>query len=207
MVTPMLTTGPADAPVTIVLAHGAGIGSDSPFMTDFADGLGQRGLQVVRFDFPYMIKQRETGRRRPPDREPVLRECWQSVINSVSAERLIIGGKSLGGRIASLIADSSNADGLVCLGYPFHPPGKPERLRTAHLATLQTPTLICQGSRDPFGTTEEVPHYSMSDAIQIHWLDDGDHSFKPRRASGRTLAQNCDEAMDAVAAFCQGLAP
>ena len=206
MVTQLLTTGPEDAAMTIVLGHGAGAGADSPFMAEFADGLGKRGLRVVRFDFPYMAKQRASGRRRPPDREPVLRESWQSAINSLAADRLVIGGKSLGGRIASLIVDSTDAAGLVCLGYPFHPPGKPDRLRTEHLATLKTPTLICQGSRDPFGTTEEVSQYRLSKAIRLHWLDDGDHSFKPRRASGRTLAQNCAEAMDAAAAFCRSLA-
>ncbi|MCG8547616.1 MAG: alpha/beta fold hydrolase [Alphaproteobacteria bacterium] len=206
MVTQLLTTGPGHAAMTIVLAHGAGAGAESPFLTEFADGLGARGFRVVRFNFPYMEKQQASGRRRPPDREPALRESWQSVINSLAADRLVIGGKSLGGRIASLVADSTGAAGLICLGYPFHPPGKPDRLRTEHLATLNTPTLICQGTRDPFGTIEEVPQYRLSKAIQLHWLGDGDHSFKPRKASGRTLAQNCEEAMDAVAAFCRGLA-
>jgi predicted alpha/beta-hydrolase family hydrolase len=206
LVTQLLTTGPDDAEITVALAHGAGAGGDSPFMTAFAVGLAVCGIRVIRFDFPYMEKQRQTGRRRPPDREPVLREVWQTVVESITAKRLLIGGKSLGGRIASLIVDSSGADGLVCLGYPFHPPRRPERLRTEHLKDLKTPALICQGSRDPFGNTEEVSRYALSDTIRLHWLADGDHSFKPRRASGRSQDQNWAEAMRAVADFAHGLA-
>jgi len=117
----------------------------------------------------------------------------------------VIGGKSMGGRIASMIADDAGVDGLVCLGYPFHPPGKPEKLRTAHLRDLQTPTLIVQGTRDPFGKPEEVDAYDLSDGIRIVWLEDGDHSFKPRKSSGRTLEQNFGEAIAAIAAFVAGL--
>jgi len=102
-----------------------------------------------------------------------------------------------------MIADSSDVVGLVCLGYPFHPPGKPEKTRTDHLETLQTPTLICQGTRDPFGTPEDVAAYRLSPTIRIHWLEDGNHSLEPRRASGRTTQENWDEAMDSIAEFAQ----
>ena len=134
----LLVDGPADAALTIALAHGAGAGMDSPFMEFFAKGLGQRGLRVVRFEFPYMSSFRNTGKRKPPDREPVLRAAWFKVVEKLGAKGLVIGGKSMGGRIASLIADDARVAGLVCLGYPFHPVGKPERLRVKHLQTLKT---------------------------------------------------------------------
>lgn len=108
--------------------------------------------------------------------------------------------------MASLIADEMQVEGLICLGYPFHPPGKPERLRTQHLSSLQTPTLICQGERDTFGRREEVVAYALSPQIRIHWLNDGDHSFKPRKASGITLEQNLTAACKAVLDFIRELA-
>jgi predicted alpha/beta-hydrolase family hydrolase len=206
-----LYDGPADARWTLALAHGAGQPMDAPFMTAIAAGVTARGdalggVRVARFEFPYMAAARQTGRRKPPDREPVLREAWHAATAALAPDpaarrRLLIGGKSLGGRMASLVADEAGVAGLVCLGYPFHPLGKPERLRTAHLEALRAPTLICQGTRDPFGTTEDVAGYTLSPAIRLHWLADGDHGFKPRKASGRTETQNLDEAADAIAAF------
>lgn len=197
----LIVDGPADAAATIVLTHGAGAGVDTPFMDAFAHGLAAHNLRVARFEFPYMTTIRETGRRRPPDRAPVLLESWKEVINSLDTRPLVIGGKSLGGRIASMVADEMKVSGLICLGYPFHPPGKPDRLRTEHLLTLKTPTLICQGSRDTFGTAEEVAKFELSPAIRMHWLGDGDHSFKPRKKSGRNLDQNWQEAIQAIADF------
>ena len=175
-------------------------------MTHIAGTLGRAGVRVIRFEFPYMAEMRRTGNRKPPNREPTLLERWNLVIDrelaaGTDARRLLIGGKSLGGRMASLIADERGAAALVCLGYPFHPPGKPERTRTAHLARLRTPTLICQGCRDPFGTFEDVSAYDLSPAIEILWLADGNHSLEPRRASGRTAAQNWQEAIDRIAEF------
>lgn len=201
----LLRTGPAGAAHTIVLAHGAGAGMRSPFMTSFAEGLGSRNIAVCRFDFPYMQEMSASGHRLPPNREPVLRQYWQEVIAQFEGKRLLIGGKSLGGRIASLIADDCSVAGLICLGYPFHPPGRPERTRTAHLADLRTPTLICQGTRDPLGNPAEVGAYHLSPKIALHWLGDGDHSFVPRRASGRTAQQNWTEAMDRIAEFAQSV--
>ncbi|HEX9700093.1 MAG TPA: alpha/beta family hydrolase [Acidobacteriota bacterium] len=198
--------GPPEAPATVILAHGAGAGMDSPAMVAFAEGLAAAGLHAVRFEFPYMQRRRETGKRGGPDRAPVLLESWRGVIDGFDRRRLIIGGKSMGGRIASMVADDAGVRGLVCLGYPFHPPGRPEKLRTEHLAGLQTPTLIVQGTRDPFGNAGEVPGYELSSAIAVHWLEDGDHSFKPRKSSGRTLAQNIEEAVAAIAGFIEGLA-
>ena len=201
----MIFDGPEDGP-TVVLAHGAGAPMDSPFMNIVASGLGAAGLRVARFEFPYMRRRRETGERRAPDREPALRAAWKEAIEALGGgERLVIGGKSMGGRMASLVADEMGARGLVCLGYPFHPPDRPDRLRTAHLADLRTPTLIVQGTRDPFGTPEDVAGYTLSPAIRLLWLEDGDHSFKPRASSGFKEKQHLETAVGAVVKFVQGL--
>ena len=208
--TDILFTGDESAPMTVALAHGAGAPMDSPFMVAFAEGLAARGLRCARFEFPYMAGRREDGKKRPPNPARILLETWREVIGDIGMERLVVGGKSMGGRMASMVAAAMEAEGaalrgVVCLGYPFHPPGKPEKLRTEHLETLKTPTLICQGTRDTFGTREEVPAYPLSEAIRLEWLEDGDHGFKPRKASGRTEQQNWDQALDAIAAFCRSL--
>jgi predicted alpha/beta-hydrolase family hydrolase len=175
---------------------------DSPFMNRVSAGLAARGIRVARFEFPYMQRRRTEGRKGAPDREPVLRACWKDAVARLGGgARLVVGGKSLGGRIASMIADEVGARGLVCLGYPFHPPGDPARLRTAHLAALRTEALIVQGTRDPFGTPEDVEGYDLSPAIRVHWIEAGDHSFKPPARSGRTETGNLEEAIAAVAEF------
>lgn len=198
-----LFDGPETALVTVAVAHGAGAAMDSPFMNFFAAGLAQQGCRVVRFEFPYMAARRRGGSRRPPDRLNVLLDCWQSVIDRLGSDRLVIGGKSLGGRMASMMADRNRVRGLVCLGYPFHPPGRPETLRIEHLLHIHTPTLILQGARDPFGTQADVAGYPLSSAIRLHWLADGDHGFKPRVVSGRTEQQNWLEALAAVSHFIE----
>jgi predicted alpha/beta-hydrolase family hydrolase len=202
----ILFDGPEDAARLVVLAHGAGAPMNSPFLNRVAAGLTARGLRVARFEFPYMRARRSGGRRGAPDRQPLLREAWLSVIERLGGgPRVVIGGKSLGGRIASLIADEAGARGLLCLGYPFHPPGRPERLRTKHLETLATPALIVQGTRDPFGSPEEVASYRLSARIRVHWIEEGDHSFKPRARSGRTEERNLEEAVTAAAEFVENL--
>jgi predicted alpha/beta-hydrolase family hydrolase len=201
----LLVDGPKDAPWTIALAHGAGAPMDSPFMYAMAQGLSKRGYRVARFEFPYMAQRRTGGRKGAPDREPVLRETWLKVVETLGREHLIIGGKSMGGRIASLVADEAVVAGLVCLGYPFHPVGKPTQLRVQHLENLKTPSLILQGERDPFGGRDEVATYKLSRAIQLKWLTDGDHSFKPRKSSGVTEAQNLETAIAEIDSFVQHL--
>lgn len=202
----LLCDGPAEAPVTVVLAHGAGAPMDSPFMAAFAEGLAARGLRVARFEFPYMADRRTNGKKRPPNPAPVLLDTWRAAVAELGpAERLVIGGKSMGGRMASMVADECGVRGLVCLGYPFHPPGRPEKPRVEHLRDLRTPCLILQGERDPFGTPDVVAGYTLSPAIRLHWLADGDHGFKPRKASGRTESQNWDAAIAALADFALGL--
>jgi hypothetical protein len=202
-----ILTGPEQADTCLILGHGAGQGPDSPFMDGIAERLAAAGLRVIRFCFPYMARMQREGRRRPPDREPVLIEAFSAVIDQTrgQADRLLIGGKSMGGRIASLIADQAGVDGLVCLGFPFHPPGKPERLRGDHLSRIRTPTLICQGERDPFGRRDEVTGYALSSAVTLCWIDDGEHSFKPRARGGRTLEDNLSQAAEAVTAFAARL--
>ncbi len=198
----------AEGAPTVVLAHGAGGPMDSPFMNDFAAGLAAAGFRVARFEFPYMRARRETGRGGAPDREPVLREAWSAAVERLGGgPALVIGGKSMGGRIASLVADEVGARGLLCLGYPFHPPGQPDRLRTRHLATLRTPALVLQGTRDPFGTPSDVEGYALSPSIRVTWIEDGEHSWKPRARSGRTLAQNLEEGIARAAEFVAGLPP
>jgi predicted alpha/beta-hydrolase family hydrolase len=200
-----LYDGPTRFNWTVALAHGAGAGMGTPFLNAFAAGIAQEGIRVVRFEFPYMAERRQTGKGRPPDREPVLRETWLQVVGELDRKRLVIGGKSMGGRIASMVADEAGVAGLVCLGYPFHPVGKPDRLRVEHLRTLSTPTLIVQGTRDPFGNREEVAAYELSSAITVQWIEDGDHDLKSRKASGRTQRQNWDSAIATLVAFVQGL--
>lgn len=195
----MLLNGSTRADTVVILAHGAGAPMDHPFMEYFAKELAKHGCRVARFEFPYMAARRTSGKRPGPDRAPKLIETWLAVINAFEGKRVIIGGKSMGGRIASMVADEAKVAGLFCLGYPFHPPGKPEKLRTEHLEKLKTPTLILQGTRDPFGKAEEVAEYKLSKKIKVHWLEDGDHGFKPRKSSGRTEEQNWQEAVEKIA--------
>ena len=214
--------GPEHAALRLVLTHGAGAPVDDAFLETITRDLAARGVRVARFEFPYMARRRlelersESGlqargerrepARRPPDRQPVLLDTWRAAIAALGGgAHLVIGGKSMGGRMASLVADEVGARGLVCLGYPFHPPGKPDQLRTAHLERLRTPALIVQGTRDPFGGRDEVAGYRLSPAIRIVWIEDGDHSFAPRRGSGATRAQNLAAAAEEIARFARAL--
>ncbi len=201
----MIFNGPPGAKTVIALAHGAGAGAETPFMNTVAAGLAERGLRVARFEFPYMTRRRLDGKRRPPDRLDRLVACWREVVDELDCERLVVSGKSMGGRIASMIADDVGAIGLVCLGYPFHPAGKPDRLRIDHLGAITTPTLILQGERDALGSRSEVEGYTLAPSIRIDWLADGDHGFRPRTRSGRTAAENIQAAVAATAAFALDL--
>ena len=208
--TEFLNAGPADASAHVVLAHGAGAAMTSPFLEKMTLLLTERGLQVSRFEFDYMAARRSGGKRRPPPRAELLMPEYRRAVEQLCArgadrQRQLIGGKSMGGRVASLIADelfaAGHIDGLICLGYPFHPPAKPENVRTAHLAALRCPALIIQGERDPFGARAEVEGYRLSDTIAIQWAGDGDHDLGPRGGSGFTRAANLALAADAIAAF------
>ena len=206
-----LFDGPEKAPATVLLTHGAGAPMDAEAMTAIAWALARVGLRVARFEFGYMAARRSGGRRPPPRAETLAPE-YQAAIAALDArEPLIIGGKSMGGRVASLVADevhrAGRIAGLLCLGYPFHPKGQPEKLRTAHLADLRTPTLICQGTRDSLGNREEVAGYVLSKSIEVLWLEDGDHDLKPRkRVTGLTTADHLRTVADTVAAWTARLA-
>ena len=201
-----ISSGPVHAAGSLLLAHGAGVDAASPFMEAIANGLSARDWRVHRFDFPYMIKRRLTGRTSPPDRPDVLLGAFRDAVDQLNpVQPLVIGGKSMGGRIASLLLDelhdiSAVAAG-VCLGYPFHPLGKPAQLRTQHLVEMTAPCLIVQGERDAMGRVEEVPGYGLSSAVRLQWIPDGDHSFTPRKRSGRTEEQNLDLVIDHVHQF------
>jgi uncharacterized protein len=205
--TTFLFDGPEQAATTILLAHGAGAAMDSAAMTALAKSLADAGFRVARFEFDYMARRRTTNERKPPPRADKLMPEYIAAIDALGAKgRLIIGGKSMGGRVASMIADelytAKRITGLLCLGYPFHPPEKPEQLRTEHLASLRTPALIVQGTRDPFGTRDEVASYKLSNAIDILWLEDGDHDLKPRKKiSGFSAADHLKTLGDAVKAW------
>ena len=192
--------------LSIVLAHGAGAAMDSPFMNQIAGALSAESFRVVRFEFPYMQAFRTTGKRTRPDFPSVLESTWLRVAEQLGdPSRLVIGGKSMGGRIASMVADRAGVKGLVCLGYPFHPTGRPGTLRVTHLKDLKTPSLFLQGERDSLGSREEIGGYTLSPAIRIIYLPDGDHSFKPRKASGRSYEENMAQAVKEMASFCAGL--
>lgn len=204
---PVLANGPVRARHRLVLAHGAGAPMDSPFMDAIAEGLAAEGIRVIRFEFPYMRGRRDEGTKRPPDREPVLRETWRQVVEEQGGgARLVIGGKSMGGRIATLVADELGVRGVVCLGYPFHPPARPDKLRVEHLKRLRAPTLVVQGTRDPFGTKAEARTYRLPKSIRLAWLDEGDHSFVPPRRSAHTEEAHLATAVAEVAAFVRSLA-
>jgi len=201
----LLIDGPDSAPTKVILAHGAGAAMDSDFMNFFADGLAKLGYQVIRFEFPYMKIRRLTGVKRPPDRSPVLLSTWQAIVKHFDSNRVVIGGKSMGGRIASMLADEIAVRGLICLGYPFCGGGREIKSRSDHLRQIRTPTLICQGSRDPMGNIEAVSQIKFSKSVCFHWLEDGDHSLKPRKLSGLTQTQNWQDALGAIERFLYAL--
>ena len=201
-----LFNGPKKANLIFAFAHGAGAGMDSDFMTYFAQGLGQRGIRVARFEFPYMAARRTDGKKRPPDRAPVLLETWRSVIAEFGADRCVVAGKSMGGRMASLVAAEMEATrtpvrGAVYLGYPFHAPGKPMGSRDLPLGSMKTPTLLLQGERDTFGPRGELETFKFGRGVKLAYLPDGDHSFVPRKSSGHTKEGNWGKAVEMIAEF------
>lgn len=208
-----LFDGPEHASVTVLLAHGAGAPMDSASLTATAKALAAAGLRVARFEFRYMAGRRSGEGRKPPPRAETLKPEYLAAIAALAATRpLVIGGKSMGGRVASMVADELFAAGaiagLLCLGYPFHPPGRPEQLRTKHLADLRTPTLVCQGTRDEFGTRDEVETYTLSDRIELLWLEDGDHDLKPRKGvSGFSAADHLKTVATTVSGWTARIVP
>lgn len=196
-----------EASATLILAHGAGAPMDSDWMNDMAGRLAGLGVNVLRFEFPYMAQRRVDGVKRPPNPAPKLLDGWREVFAVVRrhvAGPLAIGGKSMGGRMASLVADELGVDALVCLGYPFYAVGKPEKPRVEHLASMRTRALIVQGERDALGNREAVEEYSLAPGIEVFWLVAGDHDLKPLKVSGFTHEQHLASAAQKVSEFLKG---
>jgi predicted alpha/beta-hydrolase family hydrolase len=191
----------------IALAHSAGTGMRNEFMDSFAEQLAARDFLVARFEFPYMEQRAVTGRRRPPDPEPVLLDAWRAVIETLGPKDLIIGGKSMGGRMAATIADETGVTACICLGYPFHPTGKPNDLRLEPLQKIEVPTLILQGALDTFGDKKEVEAFTLSPAVTVHFVREGDHSFQPPRTSDRTREGNWEHCVKQISQFVFELLP
>ena len=214
MATNFLFDGPDDAEITILLAHGAGAPMDSGSMNATTKALVAAGLRIARFEFAYMASRRTDAGRRPPPRADKVMPEFVAAVDDLGPTNgpLFIGGKSMGGRVASMVADqlyeAGRIAGLLCLGYPFHPPGNLDQLRTKHLVGLKTPALICQGTRDEFGTREEVTRYDLSPAIELVWLEDGDHDLKPRKSiSGFSAADHLTTMAASVAAWTKRIVP
>ena len=197
----LILSGKPNHPL-FIMAHGAGAPMDSEWMNNLTEELLKKNIQIGRFDFPYMQERRASGKKRPPNSTPILQQAWQEIFESAPADvPIFVGGKSMGGRIASLMVDQWKTNGLICLGFPFHAPGKPPGDRIDHLKLIKTPTLIIQGERDLMGSKIEVNSYSLSKKIKIHFLTDGDHSFKPRKKSGAELQQHLVEAANEIHKF------
>lgn len=188
----------------LLFTHGAGAGMESSFMRQFVTALTRLGVQVLVFEFAYMQQMHKTGKRRPPPRMEALTkefERWRTLVRSGVAGPLWLGGKSMGGRVASLLAAQQPVDGLVIAGYPFHPPRRPETLRLEHWSRITCPALILQGERDPFGARREVENYTLPPCARLAWLADGNHDYVPRRSSGTTQKILIDEAAHHAASF------
>jgi len=209
LIYPAATKPPAG--VTLILGHGAGAGQTSHFMTSFAGGLAARGVDTITFNFLY----REQGRHLP-DSNDRLEACWRAVIEAVrqrikpSRNALAIGGKSMGGRIASQVAAGGigNLAGLVLLGYPLHPPGRPNRLRSAHLSDIEAPMLFVQGSRDTLGTPDELRPIvaPLEPPVDLYVVEGGDHSFKVRKGSSLGQEATYHAVQDHIAAWLREMA-
>jgi predicted alpha/beta-hydrolase family hydrolase len=214
MTTSFLFDGPEDARITILLAHGAGAPMDSASMDATTRALTEEGFRIARFEFSYMASRRTAAGKKPPPKAEKVKPEYVAAVDDLGPINgpLFIGGKSMGGRVASMVADdlfaAGRIAGLICLGYPFHPPGRPQELRTAHLLDLKTPTLICQGSRDEFGNRYEVGEFGLSDAIEVFWLEDGDHDLKPRKSvSGFSTADHLKSMATEVRSWTTRIAP
>lgn len=208
--TSFLISGSENAPTALLLAHGAGAPMTSLFLEELSQLIATAGVRVARFEFGYMAQRRQGQSSRPPPKAELLMGEYDSAIERTAAtmpagQRLIIAGKSMGGRVASMVADrhfaAGRIGGLVCFGYPFHPPRKPESTRTSHLVHLACPTLIVQGERDPFGSRKEVAGYQLSTSIRLHWIENADHDLAAPRRKSSGKGNGIAAAADAVAAF------
>lgn len=184
----------------VLLAHGAGAPMDSPFMNHMAAAIAAGGVEVVRFEFPYMQKRRLDGKKRPPDRQPKLLEYFSALIEQYSeaGQPLWLAGKSMGGRMATMLAAHPAVAGCFVYGYPFYAPGKQDAPRIEHLHHVVKPIHIFQGTRDSMGKPALVDSYPLADAVTLHWLEDGDHDLKPRKMSGITQDEHLADAVEST---------
>lgn len=185
----------------LILAHGSGQAANSPWMEQLAALLEAADIQTHRFNFEYMDAALKAGKPRPPARMPKLLEEFESQLEQFRGRRMFVGGKSLGGRVASHLATKHKLSGVVAFGYPFHPPRRPEKLRTEHLSSLLCPMLILQGERDPFGKRAEVEGYKLPSRVKVHWLGGGDHQLEPLKKHPATLESNLQSAVEQTAIF------
>ncbi|MBL4940191.1 MAG: hypothetical protein JKY81_00845 [Colwellia sp.] len=195
----------------IIFAHGAGADMQHEFMAQVTVLLNKVNINVLRFNFPYMDKRIALGKRYPPDRMPKLLDCYQSIVEGVimndkqKSLPLFIGGKSMGARVAATLAGNDDVSkiiqGVFCLGYPFHPTKKEDKLRLEPLQNTKKPILIVQGERDALGTQVEISDYQISTLCRLNFLPDGDHSLKPRVKSGFTHLQHMQSAVNTIAQF------
>jgi predicted alpha/beta-hydrolase family hydrolase len=204
-----------DDPIAqIIFAHGAGANMQHDFMQQLTDLFNQANINVLRFNFPFMDKRIALGKRCPPDRMPKLIECYKEVVNDFVASTksgkplpLFIGGKSMGSRVAATLASDEDVfnkiQGVFCLGYPFHPAKNTEKLRLEPLQDTQKKVLIVQGERDALGSELEIKNYELSNLCQCVFLNDGDHSLKPRVKSGFTHAQHMRSSVNIIKQFIQ----
>lgn len=205
---PIAVTQTDGLDILVLLAHGAGANMEHPFMADMANGLTAKGVSVVRFNFPYMRRNAIDAKRRPPDRAPTLLVDFnlhiQAICEQFKPKRLILMGKSMGGRMAATVAEETRVDGVICLGYPFVPL-KGSEPRVEPIAKCKAPLIVIQGERDKFGGKGEVETWLAPYSAQLKWLTDGDHSFVPRKSSGTTQAANLALAISHSVDFIRGL--
>lgn len=219
--TRLVISKPKNCMAFLMLTHGAGAPMDSEFMTAITEALQKKNIGVIRFEFEYMAQRRYGGKKSPPPKMPLLIAEWHQQLLDLPPlnKPLFIGGKSMGGRVATLMnSASSNTSqmrselepdasfhdlwqGVICLGYPFHPQKKPLTLRTAHLGDSIKPVLIVQGTRDALGNQEEVKQYALSNPIKMHWIQTGNHDLKPLTSTRVTHKQAIDEAANAAHRF------
>ena len=197
-----LLEGPEDAPRVLILTHGAGSPMDSALLTRLSTSLAELGTRVIRFEFPYMAARRTGGKRGMPDPQPILLQRWKTVFAQFKDARpTFIGGHSMGGRMASMVADQVSPSGVMCVSYPWHPPDNPHKTRVEHLLHLKTPCLMLCGTRDEFGSPEEVKGYTLAPSVKVHWLDGADHSIKGLARSPRKTSHHIQDTIAAMDAF------
>jgi len=193
-----------NAKALVIFAHGAGADKSHDFMETVSQGLNLQQISVLRFNFNYMDERIEKENRRPPDRMPKLLNCFENILAEVDKSLpIFLAGKSMGGRVAATLAgdENINVEGVMCLGYPFHPQKKPEKLRLEPLQETKKPILILQGTRDALGNEEEIASYEISDKCKCIFFSDGDHNLKPRVKSGFTHSEHINNAINDMVNF------